>query len=108
VVLDQHQTVAVNWAQFRDSEGVQGKLFWEDFRTHSAAGLMHLNPGASVSPHSHRRNVHHLWIVSGSCRLDGKDVGAGSYQFVPAGVEHGIEAAGRRGCTIFYLYLGCE
>jgi hypothetical protein len=29
----------------------------------------------------------------------------GSSVFVPAGLEHGIQRAGRAGCVLFYLYL---
>lgn len=106
VLIDHGQANAISWARFRDAKGVQGKLFWEDPQQRSSAGLMRLDPGAGVALHTHRRHDHHVLVLSGSCRVEGKEVEAGAYHFVPAGTEHGIESAGKQGCTIFYLYLG--
>jgi hypothetical protein len=44
-------------------------------------------------------------VVAGEATIAGKTVPQGSYVFVPAGVEHGVEHAGRTGCLLFYLYL---
>ncbi|HEY6707676.1 MAG TPA: cupin domain-containing protein [Actinomycetota bacterium] len=67
--------------------------------------MLHLDPDARVLPHIHNRASHHLWVVSGSCTIDGRTLDAGSYGFVPAGREHGIEEVGRAGCLLFYVYL---
>jgi hypothetical protein len=79
-------------------------VLWQDPAGKSVAGLLHLDPDARVLPHMHLRAVHHLWVVSGSCTIDGRMLDAGSYGFVPAGREHGIEQVGRAGCLLFYLY----
>ena len=62
-------------------------------------------PGTSVPPHLHPRATHHLWVVSGSCTIDGQTLDAGSYVFVPACRMHGIPQVGRAGCVLFNLYL---
>ena len=64
-----------------------------------------MDPGTSVPPHLHPRATHHLWVVSGSCTIDGRTLDAGSYVFVPACRMHGIPQVGRAGCVVFYLYL---
>ncbi len=96
------------WRQVRDWEGVEDKVLWEDPRTRSYAGLMRLAPGAKVPSHVHRYAVHHVLVLEGSYTVGGREMGPGSYSFVPAGVEHGVEEAGSRGCTLFYLYLRAE
>ncbi len=37
--------------------------------------------------------------------INGRRLDGGSYVYVPAGVEHGIQRAGRGGCLLFYLDL---
>jgi quercetin dioxygenase-like cupin family protein len=78
---------------------------WIDTRSRSYAGVLHLNPGAAVGVHAHRYAVHHVWVTEGDCLIEGRRLGPGSYVFVPAGTDHGIEKAGPDGCTLFYLYL---
>lgn len=91
------------WLPLPDSPGVTYKALWRAGR--SVAGLMRLAPGAGVAPHTHDHAHHHVWVVAGSCRVLGHDVGAGSYAHIPAGVEHAV-AAGPDGCTFFYIYEG--
>ncbi|HEY8546654.1 MAG TPA: cupin domain-containing protein, partial [Acidimicrobiales bacterium] len=71
----------------------------------SVAGLMRLDPGASVEPHVHRRSHHHVWVVEGSAVVQGRTLAAGSYAHIPAGVRHGTTSLEPDGCTLFYLYV---
>lgn len=83
--------------------GVSITTLWQDDRDGSFAGLMRLEPGATVRAHAHRRSVHHVWVTDGRCVVDGEVLGPGTYCFVPEGVQHAIDDAGL-GCTLFYLY----
>jgi mannose-6-phosphate isomerase-like protein (cupin superfamily) len=104
VVLDPREVAALAWRPFAGIAGVRDRVLWQDPAAKSFAGLLHLDPDARVLPHLHLRAVHHLWVVSGSCTIDGRVLDAGSYGFVPAGREHGIEQVGRAGCLLFYVY----
>jgi quercetin dioxygenase-like cupin family protein len=105
IVLDPREMAALPWRPFAGITGVRDRVLGQDPAGKSLAGLLHLDPGASVLPHIHLRATHHLWVVSGSCTIDGRTLDAGSYGFVPAGRSHGIEQVGRAGCLLFYLYL---
>jgi quercetin dioxygenase-like cupin family protein len=93
------------WRQFAGNEGVSDKVLWADPVTGSSAGLMAIAPGKTVRSHLHRRAIHHLCVLHGTCRIRDRALGPGSYVFVPAGVEHGIDEGGQGGCTLFFLYL---
>ena len=105
VVLDPREVAALPWQPFAGIAGVRDRVLWQDPAGKSFAGLLHLDPDGRVLPHLHLRAAHHLWVVSGSCTIDGRTLDAGSYGFVPAGREHGIEQVGRAGCLLFYLYV---
>jgi mannose-6-phosphate isomerase-like protein (cupin superfamily) len=105
VVLDPREVAALPWRPFAGIAGVRHRVLWQDPVGKSLAGLLHLDPDARVLPHIHLRASHHLWVVSGSCMIDGRMFDAGSFGFVPAGREHGIEEVGRAGCLLFYVYL---
>ncbi|HWD42504.1 MAG TPA: hypothetical protein VHM23_02070, partial [Actinomycetota bacterium] len=102
--LDPREVAALPWRPFAALSGVRDRLLWQDPAGKSLAGLLHLDPGARVLPHIHLQAVHHLWVVSGSCTIDGRTLDAGSYGLVPAGRTHGIEQVGRAGCLLFYVY----
>jgi mannose-6-phosphate isomerase-like protein (cupin superfamily) len=105
VVLDPREVASLPWRPFAALSGVRDRVLWQDPAGKSLAGLLHLDPDASMLPHIHLRATHHLWVVSGSCTIDGRTLDAGSYGFVPAGRRHGIEQVGRAGCLLFYVYL---
>jgi mannose-6-phosphate isomerase-like protein (cupin superfamily) len=105
VVLDPREVAALPWRPFAGLPGVRDRVLWQDPVGKNVAGLLHLDPEASVPPHLHRHATHQLWVVSGSCTIDGRTLDAGSYVLVPAGRSHGIEQVGRAGCLLLYLYV---
>src|SRR5919198_1559639 len=105
ILLDSRDVRGLPWRAFADGHGVCDRLLWQDPEGRSYAGLLWMEAGASVGPHRHRGAVHHLWVVSGECMINARTLGAGSYVFVPQGLEHAIQQAGPMGCTLFYLYL---
>ncbi len=84
------------------SPGVTTAMLWHNGGSH--AGVLWLEPGARLGAHTHRRHVHHVWVVEGEMRCLGRDLGPGSYAYVPLGVEHD-SLAGSEGAAFFYLYL---
>ena len=82
--------------------GVTTAMLWQSGGSH--AGVLWLEPGARLGAHTHRRHVHHVWVVEGEMHCLGRDLGPGSYAFVPLGVEHD-SLAGPDGAAFFYLYL---
>jgi quercetin dioxygenase-like cupin family protein len=82
--------------------GVTSAQLWSEGR--STAGMMHLEPQATLSEHTHRRHAHHVWVVDGVVETLGRHLPRGSYVYVPPGQPHDL-AAGPAGATIFYLYL---
>ena len=65
----------------------------------SAPELVHADPGAELRWES-RDTDHHLTIVRGTCRVLGRRLQAGGSVYVPAGMDHSLEA-GAWGCTFF-------
>jgi quercetin dioxygenase-like cupin family protein len=105
ILLDSREVASLAWRPFAGEEGLRDRVLWQDPDGRSYAGVLEMEPGSSMAPHLHRGAVHHLWVVRGECRISGRTFAAGSYVFVPRGVEHAIERAGLTGCTLFYLYL---
>lgn len=83
--------------------GVEHAVLWRDGR--DVAGVMWLRGGAEVPPHRHNRAEHHVWILAGRARVEGRDLGPGGYWHVPPGVEHRITGVAPTGCTLAYLYV---
>jgi mannose-6-phosphate isomerase-like protein (cupin superfamily) len=104
-LLDSREVAALAWRPLAGRAGLYDRVLWQDPAGKSHAGLLHMDPGTSVPPHLHPRATHHLWVVSGSCTIDGRTLDGGSYVFVPACRMHGIPQVGRAGCVLFYLYL---
>ncbi len=97
---------ALAWHPLAPYDGVEYKLLWRSGK--SVAGLMRIGAGRAVTPHTHVRSHHHMWVVDGAAEMLGETVGPGTYGHIPAGVEHGIRAVGDAGCTVLYLYLRDE
>lgn len=93
---------ALPWHPLEPYTGIEYKLLWRSGK--SVAGLMRMAPGAEVTPHTHQRSHHHMWLTEGTAEVQGQPMGPGSYVHIPARVEHHIRA-GDAGCTLLYLYL---
>jgi oxalate decarboxylase/phosphoglucose isomerase-like protein (cupin superfamily) len=103
VTLDAYEVSALDWQPFPGVYPVQYKLLWRS--GWSVAGILRVPRGASFPAHTHEKAQHHLWVISGSADMLGRRMEAGSYLHVPAGVPHGIDAAGPDGLEVLYLYL---
>ncbi len=108
VILDAEEMEARPWQPFDDSGRVSYRPLWVEADSKSYAGVLRIEPGAAVAAHAHQYAVHHVWVAEGGCSILGRRLTSGSYAFVPAGVEHGIDGVGPEGCSLFYLYLRAE
>lgn len=65
----------------------------------AAPELIHADADAEVRWDNHDID-HHITVVKGTCRVLGRQLGAGGYVYVPAGMAHSVKA-GAWGCTFF-------
>lgn len=84
--------------------GVDHEVLWR--RGIDRAGLMWVDGGAVIPEHRHDEAEHHIWLLEGRARVDGRTLDHPAYCHVPAGVPHEIEGVAPGGCTVLYLYLG--
>jgi quercetin dioxygenase-like cupin family protein len=102
VLVSREELNAMAWEPDpRLGAGISHKLLWHS--GDSVGGVMRIEPGGCLAAHTHRRAHHHLWVINGSAIVLGRQLGAGSYIHVPAGVEHTI--ASPTGCQFLYFYL---
>jgi len=64
-----------------------------------APELVRLEPGRELRWDNDATD-HHIVVVDGTCRALGRRVQAGGYVYVPAGIDHSVQA-GAWGCTFF-------
>jgi quercetin dioxygenase-like cupin family protein len=101
-VLDRAQVQAAVLNRTEGPGGVHRAILWE--QGGSTAGLLALDSGVSMPEHTHRGHCHHVWVVSGTATVLGRQLEPRSYFYVPPGTPHATEA-GPDGCELFYLYL---
>ena len=65
----------------------------------AAPELLHADSGAELRWED-RDSDHEITVVSGTCRVLGRRLHAGSYAYIPAGMAHSVKA-GAWGCTFF-------
>lgn len=93
------------WEQI-GTAGVDHKVLWQSGDV--VIGLIRVAAGAVKPEHVHLGAHHHIWVTSGSCRMVGRDVAAGSYVYIPPGVPHAVDNVGPQGCEFFYTYRPLE
>ncbi len=103
VVLTPEAVEALPTEPLGHMPGVRHRVLWRDGT--SFAGVLTIDAGPRLGAHTHRVNHHHIWVIDGHATILGRDVHAGGYVHVPAGVEHDLDCATTGGCTVFYLYI---
>ena len=90
------------WVPVPACPGVEEKTLWQfgDF----VHALVRYSPGSGSPGRPHLAAHHHIGVVSGSCSLAGRQLGAGSYAHVPPGAEHGISEVGPDGCMVLQMH----
>jgi hypothetical protein len=58
VLLGPREVAALPWPPFAGLSGLRDRVLWQDPAGKSLAGLLHLDPGASMLPHIHLRATH--------------------------------------------------
>lgn len=103
VVLDAAQVAARQDEDGVDEGGgVTRTTLWH--HSGNAAGTLTLAAGAALDEHTHHAHGHHVWVVSGTAEVLGRELTAGSYWFVPAGLAHALQAAADEPCELFWVY----
>jgi mannose-6-phosphate isomerase-like protein (cupin superfamily) len=102
-VLDADDITALPVEPLGALGGVTHRVLWRNDT--SMAGVLMVEAGHHLGAHTHRANHHHMWVLEGHAQVLGRELDAGSYVHIPAGVEHDIDATATEGCTVYYLYL---
>jgi quercetin dioxygenase-like cupin family protein len=103
VILSAEAVAALPSEPLGTLPGVTHRVLWR--AATSMAGVMTIDTGHHLGSHTHRENQHHVWVLEGTARILGSDLGPGSYVHIPSGVEHDIDATSTEGVTVLYLYL---
>ena len=101
-VLPADEIERLPWLPVPTCPGVEEKTLWQfgDF----VQALVRYAPGSSSPGGPHLAAHHHIWVVSGTCTLAGRRLGAGSYVHVPPGAEHPIAEVGPDGCVMLHMH----
>jgi quercetin dioxygenase-like cupin family protein len=102
LLLDAAEVRARPRRPLKGSRGVEHALLWH--RGEECAGVLHLQPGAEMPAHRHDHASHHVWVITGIAIVDGRELGPGSYWYIPPRTDHRVQA-GPDGCELHYLYL---
>lgn len=94
---------ALPWRPWEGAAHVDGRVLWRS--GDSRAGMLRLGPGAVVGRHVHPQGHHHVYVVEGTCLVDGDALPAGSYAHVPAGRPHTLGGQDPGGCVVFYTFV---
>lgn len=102
ILLPEQRIDAMPWEPLPGSQGARLKQVctgpgW-------STGLLQLSPGAKESAHVHPSGEHHMWVLSGTVRVEGTHLGTGSYLHIAAGLRHHLEDEGN-GCTLYYVHI---
>ena len=106
IVLAAQDVEGLAWEPLRDLKGVSAKVLWRSGDV--AVGLIRVEAGAEKPPHVHHGAHHHIWVVAGSATMLGRPLSAGSYVYIPPGIEHEVADVGPDGCTFLYTFRPVE
>ena len=106
MVLGASDVEALEWDPMPGQTGVFSKILWRSGDV--AIGLIRVDAGAHKGAHVHHGAHHHIWVVSGTATMVGQELAAGSYVYIPPGVEHEVTGVGPDGITFFYTYRPVE
>lgn len=97
---------AMPWEDDPTDAGVYRKTLWQSGNV--VLGLMRVDEGSVNPEHVHHAAHHHILILEGQCNILGKQLGPGSYVYIPPTVPHGVTDVGPGGCVFFYTYRPME
>jgi quercetin dioxygenase-like cupin family protein len=106
ILLASAEVQDLPWKPLGDSAGVSHKVLWRSGDV--VLGMFRLEPGAVEPEHVHQGAHHHFLVTQGTARIIDRELGAGSYAYIPPGVAHEVAAVGDEGCTLFYTYRPVE
>ena len=92
----------MDWQPVTGCPGVTDKILWQlgDF----VQALVHYAPGSGSQGRAHLAAHHHLWVVSGTAKVAGRQLAPGAYMHVPPGVDHPVTDVGPEGFTLLHMH----
>ncbi len=96
---------AIKWTDSTDVKGAKSSILWGDVKNGPYGALRKFPAGTNVALHSHTSDQKAV-IVSGTIvlTLEGgspKELGPGSYVFIPGGLKHTSECKTGADCLFF-------
>ena len=98
-VVTTSEAIGRSW--HRLDAGVRTMVLWS--AGDEIAGLLVLEPGASIEPHAHQGGSHHLYVIEGRCRVGDRLLAEGGYVHVHEGVARTVRGDGQIGCRLVYV-----
>lgn len=98
------KTAHIEWKPLVET-GVDTKgIFVKTLRVDPVSGrapsfLLRFEPGASYPSHNHPAGEE-LFVLSGTCVIEGTTLDAGDYLYTPPGSKHAVRS--QTGCTILF------
>lgn len=103
-VLNPDDLAEIPWIDLHDLPGATLKTLWET--PASRAGLMRFEAHVAHPATMYDGFERHVVVMAGSATIAGRQLVAGSYVCIPAGIDSGTTQAGPDGCTLFYHFVG--
>jgi quercetin dioxygenase-like cupin family protein len=95
----------IKWSESPAIAGAKMSVLWGDPKTAGYGALKRIKGGTTLAEHTHSSDQHVI-VIAGTIAfsLSGgavKDIGPGSYVFMPAGVKHTAACKAGTDCTYF-------
>ena len=103
-VVGMSDLLRIQWHPVPGTNGLRAKILSRV--GYQVAGLLLVEPDASIDAHVHEHGDHHMYVLDGQCWFAGDLLGVGSYVYVPAGVTHSLAGAGPSACRLLYIASG--
>lgn len=84
-----------------DTTGISVKVLrYDEKQQRPPTFMLRFEPGASYPYHNHPRGEE-LFVLEGSCIIEGANLVAGDYLYTPAGYKHAVKS--ETGCTLLFM-----
>jgi quercetin dioxygenase-like cupin family protein len=99
------KTNATPWKPLKedgvDTTGISVKVLrYDEAQQRPPTFMLRFEPGANYPYHNHPKGEE-LFVLEGSCILEGTTLSAGDYLYTPPGFKHSVKS--ETGCTLLFI-----